>query len=64
MQLPAELAVRNPTALAIVVPAIFKLLSRFPFKLDNPGEIDAVLAQVYEPFRFVPLEFHASTSRM
>jgi hypothetical protein len=43
---------------------ILGFLNVIPLKLDNTREIHAVLAQVADPLRLVPLEFQTDTSRM
>jgi hypothetical protein len=64
MQLVAHSAMRDPTALAVVISMVFGLFGGLPLKLDNTREVHAVLAQIADPLRFVPLEFHAGTNRM
>jgi len=42
---------------------VLKPYGRFPIEIQHMNEIHAMLAQIAEPLRLIPFEFHAGTVR-
>jgi hypothetical protein len=54
----------EPPLLAVRLSIVLEPHRRFPFKLNDPPEVDAMLAQIAKPLRLVPFEVHIGTIRM